>query len=333
MAAAAIRMLSAASMALIGGKATGLSMTCAKVTDLYRYPVKGLSGDALERVLIRQSGETFPDDRRYALLERSHEDKWNGDQPEWLHKENFLCAFTEPALLSQFQSSYAIKSSAPEISRGLPCDAASTDTGQQSSSSSTERLLSIAERSSGRPLLGPVDLAQASGRDELARFLCQQSGRDVTCVTAESSAHTHQYGNTSSGWKQRRDTRTVHIVNRATIEAFSEKIGVALNPYRFRPNIVLEGVPAWAEFDWVTTNRDKYLVEPKSGLKLTVINRTVRCKGVSVDPTDPANHVLDIPRLLAEHFAEHGPFFGVYAVVDNPGSIAIGDELRLEMSP
>ena len=37
-----------------------------KVTSLYRYPVKGLSPEALERVDLTP-GDTFPHDRRYAI--------------------------------------------------------------------------------------------------------------------------------------------------------------------------------------------------------------------------------------------------------------------------
>lgn len=47
-----------------------------------------------------------------------------------------------------------------------------------------------------------------------------------------------------------------------------------------------------------------------------------------MDPLDP-NNVLDIPRLLVDHFPEHGPFLGVYAVVDAPGMLSLEDELRL----
>jgi hypothetical protein len=33
---------------------------------------------------------------------------------------------------------------------------------------------------------------------------------------------------------------------------------------------------------------------------------------------------LDVPKLLMDHFPQYGPYFGVYAVVDIPGTIAIG---------
>jgi uncharacterized protein YcbX len=126
----------------------------------------------------------------------------------------------------------------------------------------------------------------------------------------------------------------LHIVNLNTVRALSEKIGVKLNPYRFRPNIVIDGPPAWSEFGWVgknlvvvdnSDNGDK----PTGMMKLAVIQKTVRCEATHVDPTDPADPYPEIVKLLIKHFPEHGPFLGVYAVVDQPGSLAIGQEFRV----
>lgn len=327
------------------------------VTDLYRYAVKGLGADAVEQVTICQAGETFPDDRRFALMKTSKlEEFWTQPQQqpqdaslprakeEWVHKENFLCAFTAPALMAGFQSSYKIVSAEPLISRCLPSDAAIVS----STPSSTQRLLELHNRSTGQHLLGPVDLATYEGRQALALFLSAQSGEDVTCVAAGSvsnnansntvaatppQSHTHQFGNTGSGVKVRGDTRTLHIVNLNTIRALSEKIGVELNPYRFRPNIVIDGPPAWSEFDWVGKNlvvMDNSDGDGKpTGMKLAVIQKTVRCEATHVDPTDPADPYPEIVKLLIKHFPEHGPFLGVYAVVDQPGSLALGQEFKV----
>jgi uncharacterized protein YcbX len=78
------------------------------ITGLYRHAVKGLSADELTEVTFDKAGDTFPDDRRFALLQQKNEAKFNPDEPEWLHKENFLCAFSAPALMSTFQSSYEL---------------------------------------------------------------------------------------------------------------------------------------------------------------------------------------------------------------------------------
>jgi uncharacterized protein YcbX len=324
-----------------------------QVTDLYRYAVKGLEADSVEQVTICQAGETFPDDRRFALMKTSKLEQFWAPQPqgastskstakkEWVHKENFLCAFTAPALMAGFQSSYKIVSTEPHISRCLPSDAPVVSSAPSSSSSdsdsTTQRLLEIQNRSTGQHLLGPIDLATDEGRQALALFLSAQSGQDVTCVSASepntAAPHTHQFGNTGSGVKVRGDTRTLHIVNLNTIRALSEKIGVELNPYRFRPNIVIDGPPAWSEFGWVGKNlvvMDNSDGDGKpTGMKLAVIQKTVRCEATHVDPTDPSDPYPEIVKLLVKHFPEHGPFLGVYAVVDQPGSLALGQEFKV----
>jgi uncharacterized protein YcbX len=189
--------------------------------------------------------------------------------------------------------------------------------------------LTINDRASQEILLGPVDLATEAGCEDVSTFFSKQSGSDVICTSAATKNnknkddHTHQFGNTSSGIKARGDTRTVHIVNAETVKCLSDKIGIPLNPTRFRPNIVLEGMEAWSEFDLVGQQ-----IQIGDGTKLSVIKQTVRCEGINVDPLDP-EHVLDIPKLLIQEFPEYGPFFGVYAVIDEPGTIQIGDSVGI----
>lgn len=303
------------------------------ITGLYRHSVKGLSADALEAVIVANAHDTFPDDRRFALLLDKNQNKWNEQSPEWLHKENFLCAFTEPQFLSQFEASYQILQSSASSSSpfchetyGLPCDGV-----YERKDEDTRRLLTIRDRSTGNVAWGPTDLAKEEGRISLGDFFSEASGRKVHCITADASTNRdranqkHQFGNTSSGWKQRKDTRTIHIINADTVQQVAEKCQVPLNPTRFRPNMIVEGWEPWSEFDWIGKPLQ---VKTKTGdiVKLSVLSKTVRCDGVSVDPLDP-DTVLDIPKLLARHFPEHGPYLGVYAVIEDPGVLSIGDEI------
>lgn len=363
------------------------------VTALNRYAVKGLSGDALTRVELVSASEAFPDDRRFALLQRRHRKEFqehdeSGTLP-WLHKEKFLCAFTDPALFARLRTDYSIRSPLKEQeSRGYPNDAHVLlgTSNNDDTNGVVRRILTVRDRASGIMLLPELDLSRRGDRDRLQDFMSAYSGRDVVCVTVTATAtndanegvegipetsssrelgatHTHQFGNTSSGYKQRGDTRTVHIVTQQTVDALSsaaeaEAVAAAdmaddggssrkpflrLRPNRFRPNIVVDGGPSLApfeEFQWIgkrikvirkaaAGSRD---VEP-SGLELSVIAKTVRCRGVSVDPEDGqgdgAAAALDVPDLLVRHFPEHGPYLGVYAVVEGPGVISLGDELSV----
>eukprot|EP00571_Detonula_confervacea_P010530 CAMPEP_0172304598 /NCGR_PEP_ID=MMETSP1058-20130122/5993_1 /TAXON_ID=83371 /ORGANISM="Detonula confervacea, Strain CCMP 353" /LENGTH=349 /DNA_ID=CAMNT_0013015897 /DNA_START=147 /DNA_END=1196 /DNA_ORIENTATION=- len=327
------------------------------ITSLHRYAVKGLSGDSVPLIKLNDGDGTFEDDRRFALMYDTRDDTngvdalFDDKDPSWLHKENFLCAFTAPELLATLDTEYRI------------------ETSKKSNDDDAKRLLTIWDRKLGRsctPLLGPIDLACSVGRDEVSHFFTELCGKKVRCVVANadpsatkegqvtksfSNRHTHQFGNTSSGVKNNKgDTRTIHIINENTVKQFSEAVhGVdtsnnkdnyCLSGTRFRPNIIVNNLEPWAEFDLIGKVIE---VVPKNNidiqdppLRFRITSRTVRCVGVGVDPLNPDHGAIDIPKLLTKHFPEHGPYLGVYAVVDNEeggascgGTICVGDTFRV----
>ena len=315
-------------------EAMSLSSESMRVTALDRYPVKGMGPSQLTSVSINSAGETFPDDRRFALLKKKRASKKEFDpqNPEWIHKENFLCAFSAPELMAKYACEYsivAVGGDAEVVSHGEPWD--NVDDGEGSDDAeNTQRLLTIWDRDedgkskkgSSDAVLGPIDLGQESGRSELASFFSSISGEEVVCVAADSQEHTHQFGNTRSGVKARGDTRTVHIINAETVKQFSDAIGCPLNPSRFRPNIVVDGLEPWAEFDLVGKS---IALQSESGKEfiLDIVSTTVRCEGVGVDPLDKSAGVLPIPSLLSKPFPQHGPYLGVYAVIRKGGQLSI----------
>lgn len=312
----------------------------AVITDLARYAIKGLSGDLLDSVKIPKGGvQTFPDDRRFALLKETNSDKFDASDPEWLHKENFLCAFSAPELMASFRSHYEIV----EKSNDDGCE-------------EIQRLLTLYRRdseggdASAKPVLGPIDLGLDSGRDELASFFSNESNESLVCVTKETDGKvsTFQFGNTRAGVKNNPggNTRTVHIVNRATVREFSDKTGLDIGPMRFRPNIIIDGLEPWEEFKWVgktlrvvpkTSNSDDSTNAPEIIVK--VLSRTVRCEGIGIDPYDPSTGKLDMPKLISKNYPEHGPYLGVYASLevigggdngeDNFKLMSVGDTIEL----
>jgi uncharacterized protein YcbX len=325
-----------------------------EIKGLYRHAVKGLSADSMDKVYVGTS-ETFPDDRRFALLKKENKVLFDPEQPQWIHKQNFLCSFSDPQLMAKYRAKYSLQVSSVDYSYGVPCDQvitvpppatapAAATTAAATGDTPTPKILELYQRSTDQLVLGPLNLSTTQGQAELADFFSKLSGTPLTCVSADvntststtykdnsnsnsnsNSQHKHQFGNTGSGWKQRKDTRTLHIVNAATVRQLSERIGTPLNPTRFRPNIVIDGPAPWEEFEWV----GKTLRFGTT--KLKVISTTVRCDAVTVDPMDHPQHlvVLDIPKLLVQHFPEHGPYLGVYAVVEEGGAMAIGDGVVL----
>jgi len=87
---------------------SGHSIESMKVTSLTRYPVKGLGPSSLDSVHI-QASETFPDDRRFALLKTAWADEFNSDEPDWIHKEKF-------AVLSQIPNCSRVTNASIESS-------------------------------------------------------------------------------------------------------------------------------------------------------------------------------------------------------------------------
>mmetsp|Transcript_25411 Transcript_25411/g.62522 ORF Transcript_25411/g.62522 Transcript_25411/m.62522 type:complete len:278 (-) Transcript_25411:108-941(-) len=270
---------------------TVLYLSIGKIDSLFQYPIKGFSGEALPLVKLEPSA-TFPNDRQFALLKQNDAIIFDPENPVWLHKENFLCTFTNPELMSKYEVS---------VSR-----------------ENQDLNLQLFERASGEQVLSPINISTESGRQSFASFFSEKANTPLICVTARK----HQFGNTSSSWKLKKDTRTVHIVNKATVEELSEAFGVTLSTTRFRPNIVVDGPPAWSEWAWI----DNEIC--LGSVKMKVISKTVRCDGISVDHRDPES-VLDIPKLLVKHFPQHGPYLGVYATVQEGGKIELGDDLSI----
>jgi len=276
------------------------------VSSLDRYAVKGLERDELSHVDLT-SGSAFPYDRAYALIfERNpgpDAGLYDPLAPSWLHKSNFLCAFTSNELMGSFDTAF---------------------------DDSTQTL--TVSRRGGATLLCEC-LEEADGRARVEAFFSDACGRAVRVVSGGGeggddcgAGRNHQFGNTASGVRVGDgSTRTIHLINANTVAAFATAIGQSVHPDRFRANIVLSGgLPAWEEFSWV--GRDIQV----GTATLRVIKRTVRCAGINVDARHASGREdLDVPALLARHFPEHGPFFGVYAQVVGGGSISVGDNVTL----
>ena len=59
-----------------------------RIEYLYRYPVKGLSAEAIERAEVAE-GRAIPWDRAFALAQGDAE--FDPEHPAWLPKQNFMC--------------------------------------------------------------------------------------------------------------------------------------------------------------------------------------------------------------------------------------------------
>lgn len=66
-----------------------------RIETIYRYPVKGLTAEALEEVAL-SPGDTLPHDRRFALAQG--DSAFDPESPAWLPKRNFGCLMANARL-------------------------------------------------------------------------------------------------------------------------------------------------------------------------------------------------------------------------------------------
>ncbi|MEO1198460.1 MAG: MOSC N-terminal beta barrel domain-containing protein [Pseudomonadota bacterium] len=167
----------------------------------------------------------------------------------------------------------------------------------------------------GREISGT--LAQDGDATELLTFLADHVGDKLRGPLNVLSAQGHSFSDVA--------LRCVHIVNLASVRDLEQRLGRPIDPLRFRPNILIDGLAAWLELDCVG---DGFLAP--SGLKLEIVERTERCAATRANP-NTGDRDIDIPRELMRLFGHDD--FGVYATVSAPGTLAVGHTLRLDQAP
>lgn len=115
----------------------------------------------------------------------------------------------------------------------------------------------------------------------------------------------------------------VSLINLASVEAIESMLGLPIDPLRFRGNVMVTGLGAWAEFDLVGK-----ALSTATGLRLKVTKRIERCAATNVDPVT-AERDLDIPRTLLQQLGHRD--CGVYAEVLSAGHLAPGDCLTVSV--
>lgn len=115
---------------------------------------------------------------------------------------------------------------------------------------------------------------------------------------------------------------SISIINLSTIEEISKRLGLFINPLRFRANLYIRSEP-WSEFNWV----GKKLVVGNCELNIT---RPIdRCSATSVDPNTGTTDI-NMPALLLRHFGHI--FCGVYAKVFKGGDIKVNNQIEIGSS-
>ena len=144
-----------------------------------------------------------------------------------------------------------------------------------------------------------------AGSDLLNERLSRLVGQPVTLAPESEVSHF--------------DDGPVSLVARASVEAVAEHRGQPVDVARFRPNLVLDGVPAFAEETWIGR-------QLRLGTAVLLVEfaspRCVMVDSATADlPAQPGN-LLAVGRL---NDAE----LGVIASVVQPGIVHVGDSIEV----
>jgi uncharacterized protein YcbX len=115
----------------------------------------------------------------------------------------------------------------------------------------------------------------------------------------------------------------VSVINLASVRDLEARLGVPIDPLRFRANLYVEGWPAWAEMDRIGQT------VPMGEAEAKITKPIVRCAATHVDPVT-GERDLDLVSALFDAYGHR--FCGVYLSVTLGGMIQLGDDVLLDMS-
>ena len=183
-----------------------------RVEYLYRYPVKGLTAEALEAATV-EAGGCIPWDRAFALAQgdAGGEAGFDPAAPRWLQKLNFMCLARSEriaALASFFE----------------PRDGTLTIRAPDGTGISENAL-------------------SGAGRARIAAFLTAFLGDEARGAPVFHHVPGHSFCD------QRE--QVVSLINIASLRDYEAKVGARRHRRRFRANVWFSGAAAWSERDWV----------------------------------------------------------------------------------
>lgn len=286
-------------------------MQIGRVTEIWRYPVKSMGGERIERSLLDHNG--IVGDRGWAVRDREADETRSARQI--------------PRLL-QCAASYAEEPAAdrrsPRVQLSLPDGAA-----VGSDSDNAAQLLSAAlERDVSLTPLHPADDLEHYRRapgdpnaDPIA-MLREVFGLREDDPLPDLSGLPEDLGQFSTPPGTYFDCYPLHVMSTASLATLSGfGAGDDVDIRRFRPNILIDtgdakGLP---EVEWA--GRRLRI----GGAEIEVKTTTVRCSVPSHRQRD-LDRSGAVGRALIEHTKQH---LGAYATILTPAQVALGDPVEL----
>ena len=143
------------------------------------------------------------------------------------------------------------------------------------------------------------------------KTLSKFAGREITLVKSKQPGQCF-------------DEFPISILSRASVEMLGSRAGVGLDldHRRFRPNFLIDGCDAHEEDRWLGRN-----ITVGDEVALRVVAPDPRCAITTLDP-DTGRADLDTPAAIRSYRPNmRAAYFGVYAVVERPGVVSLGDEV------
>jgi uncharacterized protein YcbX len=271
-------------------------MTLATIKQLFIHPVKGLSPQDCHQAVL-EAGHGIQGDRAFALM--------------FVHEgQTIEAAETVPW---QSKKYFAVQNDWPSLA-ALKCDY-DPDTAE----------LTVGRRGEERIPLLVAKTNTTQGRAKISAFFTEYLRTLEPTEAARHPQHSPlQLVGSSRGETRYSDRESGHIslISQGTLNEISRRIGTEIDIRRFRPNIVLDGVPAWGEFDWV--GKELQLGESR----ILVSAPIGRCVNIEVNP-ETGDRDLPLCRVLPEQFGHLQT--GVVAKVLSGGTIQVGDRLQSDI--
>ena len=249
------------------------------VTNLVRYPFKGLTAEEMTRVPVTQ-GRAFPLDRAYALARE--EGAYPGQPGRPISKAEFHTLAMHERLA------------------GLHCRVYE------------DEVLTVTVH--GHEVLR-ADLSTASGRRQASALFARvldREGRPPIIARANGRHFTDMAEEGDDGMN------FISVINVASVRDLSSRIGLEVDPLRFRGNIYVDKLPAFAENDLV--GQEVQIGE----VTFRVTQTTTRCAATEVNPAS-ARRDVQVPRLLMKTYGH--TILGIYVRALTSGELYVGDSV------
>lgn len=250
------------------------------VADVRRYPVKSMQGECLDRCAVGPGG--LDGDRRFAVIDAETGRVASAKNPrKWSRLLDLRAELRAGVLIAIFPDGTELRADYDDLDARLS---------QLFGRSVTLR-----------------DVPPASAAIEV-------HWPDVAGLPGAGSEAVEGLG--VGGFF---DLAPLHLLTTASLRRFRELAPASdFDPRRFRPNVVIETLPAWAGFveaGWVGR------MVAVGDVPLTVTAPCSRCVMTTLaQPGLPADHVI-----LRTSVGYNAAAVGVYARADGTGSLAVGD--------